>query len=298
MMVLPYTAVGKIFSMTRISILIVGGSGYVGRFLRKYLSEQGADVTVVGRTDFDIFSLDQMKSYLTKSSFDLIIYLAASVKGFRRDDEFEELFRTNVSGLYNFFSVLRECKKIPIIYFSSVSVYGDRIGVQIEESTQSEPMNPYGLSKALAEDVCRYFSRFQPVLVLRIPGLFGGGRNAGAIASIFRNVLADQKIELNLSGLVSWESLYIDDLGNWLSKLISVRNWDSSFEIMNVGYSEPQSFEFIIDRIFAVTGKTVSFELINNTNKLFCMSSEKLQQVTGYRPTLIGALERFHRELK
>lgn len=67
-----------------------------------------------------------------------------------------------------------------IVYLSSTGVYGDRGGGRIDETAAADACHPAALARLAAEAQWRALGERAgiPVAVLRLPGLYGPGRNA------------------------------------------------------------------------------------------------------------------------
>jgi UDP-glucose 4-epimerase len=63
------------------------------------------------------------------------------------------------------------------ILFSSAAVYGDPSVLPVDESAEIKPISPYGIHKALAEDVLAQYARLYsfPAVALRIFSAYGAG---------------------------------------------------------------------------------------------------------------------------
>ena len=125
--------------MTR--ILITGGRGFLGRNLAAHLLERkDCEITSLDRED----SVEDLKKWLFEA--DVIFHLA----GVNRPQDPIE-FETGNAGLTEqVCQFLREIRRAPKIVFSS--------------SSQAELNNPYGASKAKAENTLRNLpQRREPV---------------------------------------------------------------------------------------------------------------------------------------
>jgi nucleoside-diphosphate-sugar epimerase len=74
------------------------------------------------------------------------------------------------------------CSKAPqaVVYLSSLSVYGDYGGAEIDETAGLKPTSVRGRERIAAEEAWRQFGRETacPVAILRLAGIYGPGRNA------------------------------------------------------------------------------------------------------------------------
>jgi UDP-2-acetamido-2,6-beta-L-arabino-hexul-4-ose reductase len=174
-------------------VLITGGRGFLGRNLAAHLSmREDCAVTLIGRTD----SGDDLRRALADA--DVIFHLA----GVNRPQHTSEFDTGNYGFTEMLVSMLRELGRVPKIVFSS--------------SIQASLDNPYGASKARAEQVLREFAAETDasVRIYRLRNLFGKWcrPNYNSVTATFcHNIARDLPIsvsdpanELDLS--------YVDDV--------------------------------------------------------------------------------------
>jgi nucleoside-diphosphate-sugar epimerase len=67
-----------------------------------------------------------------------------------------------------------------IVYLSTIGVYGDHAGAWIDETTPCHPLSPRSQERLQAERQWQAFGEKieKPVAILRLPGIYGPGRNA------------------------------------------------------------------------------------------------------------------------
>lgn len=153
--------------------LIVGHSGQDGSYLVEHLSSQGYVVVGVSRAatlgplripgPFELQNIGDVRKVVSAFTPDEIYYLAAfhhaaeTVPG----NEYELVqrsFAVNTLGLHNFLSaVVSEVPRCKIFYASSSHVFGEPAVVIQDEETPFNPICAYGISKAAAVHLCRYY---------------------------------------------------------------------------------------------------------------------------------------------
>lgn len=158
------------------NIIITGTSGALGGNLRKHFANRGFNV--IGTTGKSIpregefqISLGDWKSYenlrehIKRLQIHAIIHSAAILHGNSRAFL---MFRTNVKGTENVLKLAAECKCKNFIQISSVGVYGIKsLGKNRDEKTHPFDIEPYGISKRIAENRVRGVK--VPYTILRLP---------------------------------------------------------------------------------------------------------------------------------
>jgi UDP-2-acetamido-2,6-beta-L-arabino-hexul-4-ose reductase len=175
------------------NILITGGRGFLGRNLAAHLHERKDCIISVFDQDN---SAKELQNKLIKA--DLVFHLA----GVNRSDTLLDYERGNAELTEQLCRILRERRHVPKIVFSS--------------SIQAGLNNPYGVSKAKAENTLQKFSAETGacVRVYRLKNLFGkwSRPNYNSVTATFCHNIAN-----NLPIIVSdpareLELSYVDDV--------------------------------------------------------------------------------------
>jgi dTDP-glucose 4,6-dehydratase len=149
------------------SILVTGGTGFIGTNLVNELRSRGHKVIAVDllnceRDDFiraDVKNYHQIERVFDKHKFDHVYHLAAEYGRWNGEDHYENLWETNVIGTKHMLR-LQEKLKFQMIFFSSAEVYGDYTGVMTEDVMENQPikdtyqMNDYAITKWAGELMC------------------------------------------------------------------------------------------------------------------------------------------------
>lgn len=177
-------------------LVIVGGSGFIGSRLGKFLTRAGVDFKIVDKaaggafpkqtTIADVRSVDALRASISGGA--VIINLAAE----HWDDVRPlSLYKdVNVGGARNICTVAREKKVATIIFTSSVAVYGFA-PLGTDESGQIAPFNEYGRTKYEAEQVYKAWQAESPddrTLVIVRPTVAFGEQNRGNVYNLLRQI--------------------------------------------------------------------------------------------------------------
>lgn len=189
-------------------ILIAGSSGLVGVALRAALEARGFDVAgldvqAVGADAGDVRDIDDVRRAMV--GCDGVVHLAAisRVVWGERDPDLCEA--TNVGGLRNLIEVLSNEDKSPwLIFASSREVYGQPQTLPVTEDAPLRPMNVYGNSKAVGEQmVASAVNRGIRATIVRLSNVYGSTGDH-----------ADRVIPAFTRGAVLGEQLRVDGADN------------------------------------------------------------------------------------
>ncbi|WP_456460265.1 GDP-mannose 4,6-dehydratase [Reichenbachiella sp.] len=153
-------------------LLIIGIDSFTGSHLSKYFQTKGWSVFGTSYTSQceTIFQLDianhkQVESILRKIRPDYIINLAAI--SFVGEPNRELFYKVNVIGTETLLDAIEHSGVIPkkILMPSSAVVYGKQNDTTLSEKLTPNPINHYGYSKYVGEQICKnYFARLKIVI--------------------------------------------------------------------------------------------------------------------------------------
>lgn len=166
-------------------VLITGGTGFVGSHLVDHLLEAGIAVRCLVKDKLGLGWIDDSKCEIVDggledydvlvsavSGVDTIFHLAALTKS-PTDEGF---YKVNVMGTVNLLkAILQYNPKIQrFVFVSSQAASGPSQNKEpIKESDSCNPVNPYGSSKLVAEEVVLAFGSQIPVTIIRPPVVYG-----------------------------------------------------------------------------------------------------------------------------
>lgn len=152
-------------------ILVTGGSGYIGSVVVRRLIERGYEVVVFDNLERghrqnvdpkaklivgDLRNATEIEAVLRDEKPDAVIHFAAyALVGESMADPMM-YFRNNVLGGINLLDAMAAVGCERIIFSSSCATYGVPPSLPIEEDMPQNPTNPYGHSKLMFEQICKW----------------------------------------------------------------------------------------------------------------------------------------------
>jgi len=156
--------------MTR--VIVFGGAGYIGSHTCKQLKANGFDPVAFdnlseGYADLvkwgdlivgDIRNPADLSAALDRVKPVAAIHFAAHAYVGESVLDPGKYYDNNVAGSLNVAQALRAAGNVPVIFSSSCATYGMPDSTLISETTPQAPINPYGRTKLMVEQILRDFS--------------------------------------------------------------------------------------------------------------------------------------------
>lgn len=154
-------------------VLVVGGAGYIGSHMVRMLLENGEDIVVLddlssGHRDAvlggefvlgnagDIALLDQIFS---NREFDTVMHFASFIQVGESVKEPGAYYQNNVSSTITLLNAMARHGVPYFVFSSTAAIYGNPRYVPIGESHHISPINPYGRSKWIIEQLLPDYDR-------------------------------------------------------------------------------------------------------------------------------------------
>jgi UDP-glucuronate 4-epimerase len=270
-------------------VLVTGGAGFIGSHLCQRLLREGEEVVCLDNFDpfydpaikrrnleeirasrgdgvfqlveADIRDRGLVADLFQRSSFDLVIHLAARA-GVRFSIEQPVLYEeVNVMGTLNLLEACRECGVQDFIFGSSSSVYGTNRKVPFAEEDRLETMiSPYAVTKRVGELYCYAYHHLYGLNIscLRFFTVYGPRqRPEMAIHKFTRLIHRGERIPLYGDGTSRREYTYIDDIIEGI--MAAVRHL-RGYAIFNLGESRTVPLRELISRLEGALGKKAAVE--------------------------------------
>ena len=220
------------------SALVTGGNSFIGIHLVNELIRRNVNIVVyvrsiktipdewIGKVKVIEGDLIDNNSILNiGDKFDVVFHLAAYVHKIpKSDDEKKYVFAVNVEGTKNLLESLSDSVG-NIVFFSSVSVYGNDMGRNLDEDTSTNPTTLYGKTKLSAEQlVIDYGNKHKfKTTILRLPLVYGPG-NKGNIYNMIK-AIDNRRFVMMGRGLNKRSMVYV---GNVVDAAMAVLNTEVS----------------------------------------------------------------------
>lgn len=227
---------------------ITGGSGFVGMHLVDLLLEKGHDITIYDTVEPDAAYRAHPRVRFVKGDVRDLTLLRSAMQGndvvhhnaavLPLGATGKELRDVNVGGTRNVLEAARATGIRKVINISSTSIYGIQHGEILDEGAAPAPIDPYGASKAEAEQVCRAFRAEHPSLdisTVRPCPIIGTGR-MGIFGILFDWILRGKRVYVIGDGRNPYQFVGVSDLVRLCALLAERPAKNEDFNAGSAGY--------------------------------------------------------------
>ena len=148
-------------------VLVVGGAGYIGSHMLRCLGNAGTDATTLdnlssGRraavthgefVQGDLGNRSLLDDLFGKTRFDGVMHFAAHIEVGESVVDPAKYYLNNVVNTQVLLNAMRDHDINNFIFSSTAAIFGEPVQERIDESHPKAPINPYGRSKLMVEDI-------------------------------------------------------------------------------------------------------------------------------------------------
>ncbi len=207
------------------TILVTGGTGFLGTYLVDRLACEGHVVRVLdqylpshngkekGNRSVEFLAGDIRDEALVRQAcegVETVFHLAALPSIARGNAALYESI--NVGGTRNVLERAKACGARKTVYVSSSTVYGVPAHFPCREENSLQPIGPYGRSKVKAETLCMSFAdRGFSVSIIRPRVIIGAGR-IGIFSILFDRIRSNQTVYILGNGKNIFQLTHVSDM--------------------------------------------------------------------------------------
>lgn len=304
------------------SIIVLGGAGYIGSHAVTELVNRGYNVVVVDnlktghkeaiheKAKFyqgDIRDKDFLSSVFEREIVDGVIHFAASSLVGESMEEPLQYLNNNVYGTQILLEVMEQFGVKNIVFSSSAATYGEPERVPITESMPTNPESTYGDTKLIMEKMMKWCDkaygmkyvalRYFNVAGAKSDGIIGEDHQPEShLVPIILQVALGQREKLAIygddyntpDGTCIRDYVHVEDLIDAHIRSLEYLENGGESNIFNLGSSKGFSVQEILEAARSVTGKTIPAEVVarraGDPGTLIA-ASDKARDVLGWEPT-------------
>ncbi len=153
-------------------VLVTGGAGYIGSHVVKQLGEAGHDIVVYDNLSTgyawavthgelivgDIADVEKLDGVFQQHQFEAVLHFAANIVVPESVTNPLKYYRNNTRNTLNLLGLIEKHQTPYIVFSSTAAVYGMPDEKVLTEDMPLAPINPYGASKMMSEQMIRDLS--------------------------------------------------------------------------------------------------------------------------------------------
>ena len=284
-------------SSSPMSVLITGGAGYIGSHCVNQLMNQGHKVVVLDDLSTGHKELiqtphfvnastadsDAVKKALHDYNIDAVMHFAAFAYVGESVTDPAKYYRNNVAGTQALLDAMRTEGVKRFIFSSTCASYGNPQYVPIDESHPQAPINPYGHSKLMVEQILKDYATAYGMQSVVFRYFNAAGADPGGkigewhepethLIPLILDVAAGRRESISIlgtdydtpDGTCLRDYIHVNDIAQahllglkYLLKKFPVTG-PGTFEAFNIGTGNGYSVREVIKACESVTGKSVN----------------------------------------
>lgn len=234
------------------SVLVAGGTGFIGSAVARRLRNDGVDVSIAARaTGVD---LTDPRAVAGLGAFDAIVHAACRASVPESWSSPAAFYRDHFLVTLNLLELARATGARLVL--ASTYVYGTAPPVPVSEEAPARPHSPYTASRWHSELLCRGYHRDHGVAtdVLRIFNAYGPGqRREFVVPAVVAGALGG-RIEL-AAREPRRDFVHVDDVAHAVA--LALARSERSYAVFNVGTGTSRSLGELAARVASLSGRAV-----------------------------------------
>lgn len=301
------------------SVLVVGGAGYIGSHTAKLLAKSGYEVIVFDNLSMgyeklakygklivgDLANIEDINRVFENYGIDAVFHFAAFAYVGESVENPQKYYKNNVQNTLNLLEIMLKHSVKKIVFSSTCATYGIPQYLPIDELHVQNPINPYGSTKLMIEQILKDYDRAYDLkyVVLRYFNAAGADSdgelgelhdpethliplaikaiNSNTILNVFGNDY-DTK-----DGSCIRDYIHVEDLADAHLKAYEYLEKNNFSNIFNLGTQNGLSVFEIIKTIEDISNKKLSYKISQRRDgdpSTLIASSQKALDTLKWKP--------------
>lgn len=241
------------------SILITGGTGFLGCHLARQLLKDEYTVTLFDIADLDAKDLfgkvtvikgDVRNKEATMQALKGKEYVVHAAAALPIQQSKKHIFSTNIDGTKNVLEAALKQKVKRLVFISTTAVYGIPKYLPEKEDSPLDPIGYYGQSKIAGENLCKdYMAKGLEINIIR-PKTFVGPERLGVFELWYEAIYTGKRVFLLGNGNNQYQLLAVSDV---VSAIIRSLTSKTKNEIFNIGAKHFETWRKDIGHVISCT---------------------------------------------
>ena len=301
-------------------VLVTGGAGYIGSHVVKQLGEAGHDIIVYDNLSTgyewavtygelvvgDVGDFDKLDALFAQHKFEVVLHFAANIVVPESVENPLKYYSNNTRNTLNLLTVIEKHKTPYMVFSSTAAVYGMPDEKVLTEDMPLAPINPYGASKMMSEQMIRdlSFSSNLTHVILRYFNVAGADLEsrigqatpeATHLIKVACECVTGQRDGMKVFG-TDYETrdgtcirdyIHVDDLAKAHVMALDYMSNGGQSQILNCGYGRGFTVKEVIDVVKETSGKDFPAEEVERRAgdpDALMADNTKIKQVLGWSP--------------
>jgi UDP-glucose 4-epimerase len=285
------------------TVIVTGGSGFIGSHLVDRLVEQAKRVVVIDKVrppralknkkavykKIDVQDEDVINIF-KKEQPDVVFHLAAHIFDRESMEDPVKNAQDNILGSLNVFEGMRLFGKGKIVFASTGVTYGMQTQLPVSESMVPLPATPYAVSKLTGERYLHFYNEVHgvPSVALRLGNVYGprqdSSAESGAIGIFAAKLLQGRRPFINNDGETTRDYIYVDDVIDAMLKAAE----SDYVGILNIGTgietTTQDLFELVREEVGAQSVPDRREEVMDVLKRV-ALKNAKAKEILGWEPS-------------
>ncbi len=300
--------------------LIIGGAGYIGSHVNKYLNQLGIETVIVdnlcrghksavkwGRFyQIDFGNREAIRKVFQENEIDTVMHLSAFAYVGESVTKPSLYYHNNVFNTTVLLDVMIEEKIKNFIFSSSCATYGNANYIPIDENHPQMPVNPYGFTKFVVERILKDYEQAYGMnsVILRYFNAAGCDEDGEIgelhepethIIPILLQVATGERKTFQIlgnqydtpDGTCIRDYLHVWDIANAHFLAMKYLLNGGAPDAFNLGLEKGFSVLEVIEIVKKITGKDLSLEIAKPRTgdpSILISSNKKAKEILGWNP--------------
>jgi UDP-glucose 4-epimerase len=321
------------------NILVTGGAGYIGSHCCKELSKKGfhpitIDNLVYGHKDFvrwgeffqgDVGDPVHLKECLSQYKIDAVMHFAAYAYVGESVEDPLKYYENNLGNTIQLLHAVLDNEIKYFVFSSTCSTYGNPQKIPIDEDHPLNPINPYGKTKRMIEEILRDYQTAYGLKYISLRYFNAAGADPDAevgedhdpethLIPLVLDAAAGKRNAIKVfgtdygtpDGTCIRDYIHVTDLAQAHILALQRLTGGADSSVYNLGNGQGFSVLEVIERARKITGKNIAVE--NSDRRagdppVLIASNEKAIKELDWKPQyadiddIIGTAWRWHQKL-
>jgi len=302
-------------------ILVIGGAGYIGSHVAKFLRDNGERVTV-----FDNFSTGNPENIIEgetlikgdildqntlntamQNDIDAVILLAGKKAVGESMDNPLKYATNNLSGTINVLNSMINNGVKKLIFSSSAAVYGTPQYSPVDENHPTNPINFYGYTKLKAEELFKWYDKLKGLKFVALRYFNAVGYDeTGELSALEKNpqnllpIVLETAVGLREKfsifgndyptpdGTCIRDYIHVTDLASAHYMALNYLNDNDESQILNLGTAKGSSVLEMVTKTEEIIGKKLNYDFAPRRAgdpAILTANPTKAENILGWKTT-------------